>query len=674
MISHTRFTLRAWALAWSTVAGLAACGGGSEGGSGGNGPTGTAELVPARSGDVVAYVKARSGAWSSSGAPTDAVAVPVSAGTGSSGSSESNSVAPAATSGTQVQERGVDEDDLLKAEGNRLYSLQRSTGYQPGKPWARLQMHQREPDGSLTAGASLDVPPQADAWGTARGIYLLPGTARAAVLSESAGFMGGGSCPADAVCAALAIAPGDGQPAAVWVDLLDTATPSAPRWSQRLRFEGSLVDSRRIGNALVLVTHYQPPFVAQALPLDAPARASLVSSLGAADVLPHFTRASGATEPLVAERDCYVQSGNASNDVGITTVSVIDLSAANPSPRSRCVLGGTEAIYMSPGNLYLATTRWAYNATTYASSTTTDLHKFAISLDTTDYRGSAEVPGHLGWDPQMKSYRLSEHQGDLRVLTYTGDTGWALPMPMEAGSTAAATRTPPDSPATLHILRESASEKRLQRVGQLPNAQRPAALGKPGEQVYGVRFVGDRGYVVTFRRTDPLYVLDLADPTDPKALGALEAAGFSNVLFPVGEGLLLGVGKDANASGQVGGVKVGLFDVADGAHPRELAAQTFGGPGSASGLDVSRHGIDLATQGDTVRVALPMALWLGGSTAGGQGLQRLEVNTRARTLTTRGLIASPAAGTTYDLSQERSVQVDDQVYYLSGGQLGAWAW
>ena len=71
----------------------------------------------------------------------------------------------------------------------------------------------------------------------------------------------------------------------------------------------------------------------------------------------------------------------------------------------------------------------------------------------------------------------------------------------------------------------------------------------PTEEIQAVRYLGDRAYVVTFRRTDPLYVIDLADPTNPTALGELKVNGFSSYLHPVGENRLLGVGTDADGSG-----------------------------------------------------------------------------------------------------------------------------
>jgi uncharacterized secreted protein with C-terminal beta-propeller domain len=93
-----------------------------------------------------------------------------------------------------------------------------------------------------------------------------------------------------------------------------------------------------------------------------------------------------------------------------------------------------------------------------------------------------------------------------------------------------------------------------------------------GERIFAVRFIGPTGYVVTFRRTDPLYVLDLRDPAHPRATGQLKINGYSAYLHPAGNGQLIGVGQDATSAGQTTGTQVSLFDVRDPANPRRLSA------------------------------------------------------------------------------------------------------
>ena len=260
--------------------------------------------------------------------------------------------------------------------------------------------------------------------------------------------------------------------------------------------------------------------------------------------------------------------------------------------------------------------------------------------------------------------RLSEHAGDLRVLSYTGSMGWGAVA--EPGREA--------SPATLTVLREDAASARLVPLATLPNTRRPALLGKPGEQIYGVRFAGARAYLVTYRQTDPLYVLDLSDPADPRAAGELEMPGFSDVLQPLGTQLLFGVGRDATPAGQALGVKLALFDVGDPARPALLGSQVLGGPGSYSALELSPHGLNLLPTGTGWRLALPMVLNQPGQPAVDHALHRFEVDAASRRLIARPPVPAPASDTPWDLSGDRSLQIGSTLVYLSQGRLLSTPW
>lgn len=97
-----------------------------------------------------------------------------------------------------------------------------------------------------------------------------------------------------------------------------------------------------------------------------------------------------------------------------------------------------------------------------------------------------------------------------------------------------------------------------------------------GEEIQGVRFIGGVGYVVTFRQTDPLYTIDLHDPADPKMLGELKIPGFSAYLHPITEDLILGVGLDGTEEGQLLGMQLSLFDVSDLNNPTRIHTASVG--------------------------------------------------------------------------------------------------
>lgn len=652
---------------WPLLLGLVACGGGGGSIDVVAPPPDAAALVVSRPGELLDYVRARVRSRLAAGgaAPVTTAAPGLVLTTGAAGDLSVRSA-------TTVQEPGIDEQDLLKTDGQWVYSLDTVSRDAGGRPTPRLQAHRLTGTGGLERTASLDVAVEAPSYPVWQGLYLSEGARRIAMVAESVSFVGLPCGPSVDCTTSLSLLPNPGSVRSeVLIDLAEAPVDGSLRALPRVTLSGRLVGTRLIGQTLVVVSSHAPALPVDRLPASATAaeREAALAALSTADVLPTLRRGSAAARPLVRDTDCYLQAANASLAVELTTVSLFDLSRPDADPVSRCIVGGSEALYLSPRSLYLATTRTVYtqsgDSLVYPAEMRTDLHKFVLDGGVPTYRASGSVSGHLGWDRLRKPYRLSEYAGDLRVLSFTGQEGWAFPSDVGVR---------PASPATLTVLRERAADASLQPVGQLPNARRPQPIGKPGEQVHGVRFLGDRAYVVTFRVTDPLYVLDLADPADPKATGALEVTGFSDTLLPLPDGLLLGVGHGADAQGRLGGVQVSLFDVRDPARPGLLGSELFGGRGSLSGLDLSPQGINLRVAGAQVRVALPM--WLSSETppSNSRGLQRLEVDLAARQLVRRPWIEQPIGPGGFDLWSMRSLQVGDRLVMLSQGTPTSRAW
>jgi uncharacterized secreted protein with C-terminal beta-propeller domain len=179
------------------------------------------------------------------------------------------------------------------------------------------------------------------------------------------------------------------------------------------------------------------------------------------------------------------------------------------------------------------------------------IHKLDISDPArTTYRASGAVRGHL-----LSQFALSEHEGHLRAASTEEPDWW----------------TPPEGRARPS---ESMVTVLAERDGRLATVGRVDGLGR-GERIEAVRFMGPRAYVVTFRRTDPLYALDLADPARPVVRGALKIPGYSAYLHPVDERLLIGIGQDATDEGRALGAQVSLFDVSDPAAPRRIAQRAL---------------------------------------------------------------------------------------------------
>lgn len=673
---NTPFSRPRLTAAWlATALCLSACGSG--GGNADTGPSdGTANATAvSQPGQLTDFVKLRLRSLNASGqlgsANVGGDLVPVASGPGAAAPSAGN--APARSS-TLIQEAGVDEADLLQSDGTHLFTLRAGYGSSP-----TVATYRRGADGRATRLASLALPLDGATSLDSDGMHMSDDHRTLAVIARAWTM---GPPPAGCVEACASLMP-FWMNSSVQVQRVDVSNPAAAALGERLQIDGTLVDSRRIGNLLYLVTTWRPTLVPQVLLATASAadREAAIAALRPVDLLPRIRRngaSRASSEPLMSETDCYVRDANASTDVQLTTVTVFDLNSPTLARSSRCIVGGTEALYVSATHLFLATTRWELPSNRvgfgFPADIRTDIHKFALGSGSAGgssgmggsvtYRASGTVAGHLGWDVEKAPYRFSEHNGDLRVLSFTGSFGWFDET--SAGSTA-------PSPATLTVLRERSSDQTLQPVATLPNSTRPAAIGKPGEQVYAVRFLGDRAYVVTFRRTDPLYVLDLSNPADPKTVGELEVAGFSEMLYPLPGGQLLGVGRDADSTGRVTGLKFALFDVNDPTRPTQRASLSVGDVGSMSALDVSRHGLNLLQVGSVARVALPAALTGAPYANYQQGLLKLEVDTTVGSIRNLGLagVATEPAG---PLWQERSLQIGDQLYYLSKGELGTFNW
>jgi hypothetical protein len=266
------------------------------------------------------------------------------------------------------------------------------------------------------------------------------------------------------------------------------------------------------------------------------------------------------------------------------------------------VFGGGDTIYASTTGLYVATQVQPATLNDHGMpieqdtlpAEHTSLHRFDTSVaGATTYQGSGEVPGHV-----LNQFAMSEDHGDLRVATTVdGCCGRVVPMPMPAdcpncGATASSSGDPaggdasvsaPASDATAPANRSLLTVLRLEG-GQLRQVGQLDGLG-PNEQIQSVRFVGDRAYVVTFRRMDPLFVIDLADPTHPRLLGELHEPGFSAYLHPIGADRMLGVGSSGTDAGMLTGAKVALYDTSDPTHPRVVATIPIQDGASSAGDD-----------------------------------------------------------------------------------------
>ena len=421
-------------------------------------------------------------------------------------------------SGTNVQEVGVDEADIVKTDGRRIFTL--SSG--------RLVVVDAASRSSMGSVAV------AEGWG--RELFIDGDSLLLITRSTSD-------------------APEGSETVLQRIDV----SSDAPRIVETLNVQGNYISARSVGGTARVILRYDPqwnfPFVfpqnetAEDVAETANRAAVLNSTLD--DWLPHYTLGSADSSTgslLVPCSDVHAPS--VFSGLGVTTVMSVPIGVDFDPSESTAVMAPGDTVYASTGSLYVATTRWV-DSDTYSDDDEwqeawrrrrTSIHRFDISGAEAAYEASGEVLGVI-----HNQFSLSEHNGHLRIVTTVGGP-WG-----------------DESESQVRVL--STGGDVLTEVGSVGD------IGG-GEQVQSVRFVGDVGYVVTFRQIDPFYTIDLSDPANPSILGELKIPGFSSYLHPISDTLVLGVGSDADADGRVTGAKVSLFDVSDLAAPREVAVWT----------------------------------------------------------------------------------------------------
>ncbi len=476
-------------------------------------------------------------------------------------------------SGTTIQEVGVDEADIVKTDGTYLYLLDSLND------GSVLRIVQVSPPESMAVvsetplkGYGRDLYLHGDkvvAVTTSGGFYYALGGV--ATMMKDAQAVTADAAPADVATGAevptaveistdapISISPpfvvGDfvyERPNTI-VAVVDVTARSGPAVLSQTKFDGTQSATRMIDGVLHMVLANYQDYYFDVMPMLG--RPELdIAAVEVNTLLPTYTRAdadgteSGGT--VVTWRELYHPVD--SDGFGVVTLVSLDVDN-NAQFTAVGVVAEPGLIYSSLQALYLTDTNYDWQGN---NRTTTDVYKFAYANRGATPVATGTVQGRI-----LNQYSMSEYAGNLRVAT-TIDPTWFF---NEFGGGIVS-----ESSNQVYVLGHQGST--LTVVGSIENIA-------GGETLQSARFLGDRGYLVTFLQTDPLFTVDLSEPTNPRLVGKLEVPGYSTFLTPMDANHILTVGQYVPPPGQSGnwGVQLSIFDVTDFANPVQSANVVIG--------------------------------------------------------------------------------------------------
>jgi inhibitor of cysteine peptidase len=343
----------------------------------------------------------------------------------------------------------------------------------------------------------------------------------------------------------LAIMPVEGVTKAFVYEITNQEKPKLVR---EIGLEGHFVSARKIGSNFYFITNHSSNYWYLEKEQEADLRPRIYDS-----------EKSGSLEPIALNNIKYMPQ---STETNFTMVGSLDINETNAEFKVESYLGSGNQLYMSQENLYIAVTKYATEKQKEWTVPSTEIYKLTVNGTDIQFDTMGEVKGTV-----LNQFAMDEHDGYFRVATTEGQV-WNDKKP---------------SANHLFIL-----DNNMKQVGSVEGLARR-------EQIYSVRFMGDKAYIVTFKQVDPLFVIDTSEPEHPKVLGKLKIPGFSTYLHPIDENHLIGFGVDtkvvANKNGKNKeplvmreGMKISLFDVTDFSNPKEIDTEIIGGRGTHSPL------------------------------------------------------------------------------------------
>lgn len=327
-------------------------------------------------------------------------------------------------------------------------------------------------------------------------------------------------------------------------------------------------------------------------------------------------------------------------------IGTLDTGGLNKEIGFSSFLGSSNCIYASKSNLYVASSSYNTNIIKdiMGNTNNTEIYKFSFNNGKAEFIGKAEISGTV-----LNQFSMDENNGYLRVTS----TAYSF------------TANNYSQKNNIFIL-----DKNMNQIGKINNIE-------PGERIYATRFIDDKAYVVTYKNTDPLLVIDLKNPASPKILGELKIPGYSTYLQPYDDTHLIGIGMNTTENNNIAktdGVKLSLYDISNLSAPKEVSTVKIDA-GFSTSEALYNHKAFLFSK-DKNLIAFPVSVYnKNNSSFAGAYVYNINLNNG---ITYKGKITHSNVNTevsnsvnSYTTQINRIMYIDDNLYTVSQSEIKA---
>lgn len=353
------------------------------------------------------------------------------------------------------------------------------------------------------------------------------------------------------------------------------------------------------------------------------------------DLLPYYIEDNTENKQFIPYEYIYYEEENKNN-------SYINIMSVNLEGETqvKSFLGSGSKVYVSEKNIYITKTKQNETVdqekgivSVTLGDAVTKIYKFGINNGKITLKETSEAPGYL-----LNQFSMDEYDGYFRIATSSTEDG--------------------KKSNNIYVF-----DARLNKAGELTNIA-------VDENIYAVRFMGEKAYVVTFKQVDPLFVIDLSNQKEPKILGELKVPGFSNYLHVYDETHLIGIGQntvtDENGNTKTQGVKVSLFDVTNATEPVEVSNIVLGESGAYSAALYNHKAVLFIKEKGIL--AFPLTIYKNNQNSEAfNGIEVLQISLEEG-IQEKGRIRGESSKE-YEESIDRVIYIEDNLFSINNKQI-----